>query len=88
MPDDHVALILPPNAAQVLADMLCQVGGPVETTRRKYTQAIVQQLFVVGFDWRATNVNGRTYYDSDMESTRDRGFVMMANANIEMRVLK
>lgn len=48
MPDGHVALILPPNAAQCLADITAVIGGAPGLTRRRYTARISHALSQVG----------------------------------------
>jgi hypothetical protein len=51
LPDGHVALILPPNAAQFLADIGACIGGIPYTSRRRYSQAINAALADVGYTW-------------------------------------
>lgn len=80
LPDGHVALILPPKAAQYLADLHASVGGDPQKSRRKWADAIDSVLQSCGFDWKNTNIHGRYAYDSDMRNPpRERGFMFNDN---------
>lgn len=80
MPEGHVAVILPPKAAQMLADMLAQVGGSGRFSRRKWAAQLSDALRVRGYHWTNMNCHGRTKYDADMDSTRrEYGFTFLDN---------
>jgi hypothetical protein len=87
MPDDHVALILPPNVAQCLADMMGYVGGDPRTTRRGFTSLVSDALREVGFRWDAICVNGRVRDNADMAKDMPCGFTFEPSNCKDKRVL-
>jgi hypothetical protein len=88
MPDDHVALILPPNAAQFLADIGASIGGSSTTTRRCHSDEINRVLRKLGFSWDRLNVNGRRSYRADVAMKHETpGYTFLDNPDKDKRKL-
>lgn len=78
--DGHVALILPPKAAQYLADIHASIAGSAETSRRKWASQISDGLKRAGYNWADACVNGRVMHSADMDQTRRSfGFTFLDN---------
>ena len=72
MPDGYIGVIMAPQVAQLIVDLLATVGGMPGTTRRLYAASFTGAMWDLGVRW--DNLNA-TAHKEDAHCTND-GIVM------------
>lgn len=73
----HVALVMTPNTAQCLADVMALIGGIPWKSRRRYTALISDALHKVGVSWKRGSYSDEHRRDVRPATEGEQGFYFL-----------